>query len=410
MAPDLSAVLLGLLLGIQHATDADHMVAVATIVSRTRRFGAGALVGAFWGVGHTLTLGAVGAAIIVLRWTVTPRVGLSLELAVAVMLMVLGVLRIARAVRGAGDVAPEHMVEPHRHHAGPAFHSHAHAHGSIVHRHPHVHPPAGLTAAMREVGVGQAVRSALVGVVHGLAGSAAVALLALGAIQDPTLAVGYLAVFGVGTIAGMTAITALLAWPFAVGARRLARWQHALAFGTGALSLAFGLYLTVHIGFVDGLFLSSKTRLAPEELLHAAGDPRRVEAVLGVETLGIARLAEAVDAELAEGRRHHLGEQLRHRAAQTTGDAVILHGDHPPGLARGSEDGLLVEGLDRGHVQHLGVDPVRLETLRRLERVPERPAGGEDGHVAARAQHLGATELEAIPVVVHGLEILAREA
>jgi high-affinity nickel-transport protein len=108
---------------------------------------------------------------------------------------------------------------------------------------------------MREVGVGQAIRSALMGVVHGLAGSAAVALLALGAIQDPTLAMGYLVVFGVGTIAGMTAITALLAWPFAAGARRLARWQRALAFGTGALSLAFGLYLAIHIGFVDGLFL-----------------------------------------------------------------------------------------------------------------------------------------------------------
>ena len=257
MAPGLSAVLLGLLLGIQHATDADHVVAVATIVSRTRRFGAGALVGAFWGVGHTLTIGAVGAAIIFLRWTVTPRVGLSLELAVAVMLMALGVLRIARALRGAGDVAPEHLVEPHRHHTGPAFHSHAHAHAGVVHRHPHVHPPAGLAAAMREVGVGQALRSALVGVVHGLAGSAAVALLALGTIQDPTLAMGYLLVFGVGTIAGMTAITALLAWPFAASARRLARWQRALAFGTGALSLAFGLYLAVHIGFVDGLFLPS---------------------------------------------------------------------------------------------------------------------------------------------------------
>lgn len=249
MAPGLSAVLLGLLLGIQHATDADHVVAVATIVSRTRRFGAGALVGAFWGLGHTVTIGAVGAAIILLRWRVTPAVGLSMELAVAVMLMLLGVLRIARALRGAGDVAPEHLAEPHRHDAGPAFHSHAHAHGGLVHRHPHVHPSAGLTAAMREVGVGQALRSALVGVVHGLAGSAAVALIALGTIQDPYLAVGYLLIFGAGTIAGMTAITALMAVPFAASAHRLARWQRALALGTGLLSLGFGAYLAVHIGF-----------------------------------------------------------------------------------------------------------------------------------------------------------------
>lgn len=102
---------------------------------------------------------------------------------------------------------------------------------------------------MREVSVGQALRSALVGGVHGLAGSAAVALIALGTIQDPYLAVGYLLIFAVGTIAGMTAITALMAVPFAASAHRLARWQRALALGTGLLSLAFGAYLAVHIGF-----------------------------------------------------------------------------------------------------------------------------------------------------------------
>jgi cytochrome c biogenesis protein CcdA len=255
MAPGLSAVLLGLLLGIQHATDADHVVAVATIVSRTRRFGAGALVGAFWGLGHTVTIAAVGASIILFQMTVTPTIGLSMELAVAVMLMTLGALRIAGALRGAGDVLPEHLAEPHRHDAEPAFHSHAHAHGALVHRHPHVHPPARLAEAVREAGIGQAIRSALVGVVHGLAGSAAVALLALGTIRDPYLAVGYLLVFGAGTIVGMTAITALIALPFAASARRLDRWQRALAMGTGFVSLGFGIVLAVHIGFIDGPFL-----------------------------------------------------------------------------------------------------------------------------------------------------------
>jgi ABC-type nickel/cobalt efflux system permease component RcnA len=255
MAPDLSAALLGLLLGIQHATDADHVVAVATIVSRTRRFGAGALIGAFWGLGHTVTIVAVGATIILFQMTVTPTIGLSMELAVAVMLMGLGALRIARALRGAGDVPPEHLAEPHRHDAAPAFHSHAHAHGALVHRHPHVHPPARLAEAVRGAGIGGAIRSALVGVVHGLAGSAAVALLALGTIRDPYLAVGYLLVFGAGTIVGMTAITALIALPFAASARRFGRWQRALAMGTGVVSLGFGTFLAVRIGFVDGLFL-----------------------------------------------------------------------------------------------------------------------------------------------------------
>ena len=250
----LSAVALGLLLGVQHATDADHVVAVATIVSRTRRFGAGALIGAFWGLGHTLTIAAVGVAIILFRVTVTPTAGLAMEFAVAIMLVILGVARLSLALRGARAVAPEHLAEPHRHDTASAFHSHAHAHGGVVHRHPHVHPSTGLAAALSGVGIGQAVRSTLIGVVHGLAGSAAVALLALSTIADPYLAVGYLLVFGGGTIAGMTMITALMALPFAVRAGWLARWQRALAAGTGALSVALGLYLGLHIGFVDGLF------------------------------------------------------------------------------------------------------------------------------------------------------------
>jgi cytochrome c biogenesis protein CcdA len=247
-------VALGLLLGVQHATDADHVVAVATIVSRTRRFGAGALVGVFWGLGHTLTITGVGVAIILFRVTVTPTAGLAMEFAVAVMLVILGVARLTLALRGARTVAPEHLVEPHRHDAAPSFHSHVHAHGALVHRHPHVHPAARLAEALSSVGIGQAVRSTLIGVVHGLAGSAAVALLALSTIADPYLAVGYLLVFGVGTIAGMTAITGLMALPFAVGAGWLTRWQRALAVGTGALSLGFGLYLGFHVGVVDGLF------------------------------------------------------------------------------------------------------------------------------------------------------------
>jgi high-affinity nickel-transport protein len=164
------------------------------------------------------------------------------------MLMALGVVRIAGALRGAGDVPPAHLAEPHPHDEGAAFHSHAHAHGGLVHRHPHVHPPSRLSAAMQGVGAGQAVRSALVGVVHGLAGSAAVALLALGSIADPSVAVGYLLVFGLGTIAGMTAITAVIALPFAAGARRFARWQRAHALGTGGLSLGVGIYLAMRVG------------------------------------------------------------------------------------------------------------------------------------------------------------------
>src|SRR5512139_2906893 len=100
MDSGLGAIALGFLFGLQHATDADHVVAVASIVSRTGRFAAGVLVGAFWGLGHSVTIAVAGMAIVVFNVTVTPRAGLSMELLVAVMLMALGVARIARLMRG----------------------------------------------------------------------------------------------------------------------------------------------------------------------------------------------------------------------------------------------------------------------------------------------------------------------
>lgn len=248
-------LLLGLLFGVQHATDADHVVAVATIVSRTRRFAAGALVGACWGVGHSLTVTAVGAARLLFDLTVTPPMVRSLELGVAVMLIGLGAARIAGVFRDADPVALSHLGEPHAHGPGPALHSHAHTHGGAWHRHPHAHPPARLLRALQTVGPAQARRSALVGLVHGLAGSAAVALLVLSTIRGTAAAMGYLALFGVGTILGMTAITGLLSLPFTIRAVRVHRARRGLALTAGAVSVAFGLYLVFQIGLVDGLFL-----------------------------------------------------------------------------------------------------------------------------------------------------------
>jgi len=215
---------LGFLFGLQHATDPDHVVAVATIVSRTRRFDAGALIGAFWGVGHTATIVTVGMAIIVFNLTVTPSLGLSLELVVAVMLLVLGVFRIVRLVR---DRDSEEQP-------------------------PETAAPMGFRRALQSVGRVQAARSIGIGFVHGLAGSAAVALLVLSTVKSPYAAAAYLLLFGLGTIIGMTVITALLSLPFRVPLLALNR---GLAIGTGVGSFVFGLFLIVQIGFVDGLFL-----------------------------------------------------------------------------------------------------------------------------------------------------------
>jgi len=184
-----SVMLLGLLFGVQHATDPDHVVAVATIVARTRRFGAGALVGAFWGVGHTVTVTAVGIAIVVFNLALTPRAALSLEMLVAIMLIALGLARIVWVFRDSDPVPVAHLGEPHAHGDGPALHSHAHAHPDGVHRHPHAHPSVQLLRALQTVGPAQALRSALVGLVHGLAGSAAVALLVLSTIRGTAQAI-----------------------------------------------------------------------------------------------------------------------------------------------------------------------------------------------------------------------------
>jgi high-affinity nickel-transport protein len=248
-----SVILLGLLLGIQHATDPDHVVAVATIVSQRPRFLSGALLGALWGVGHTATIVGVGGAIILLNLTITPTAGLSLELAVAVMLVLLGSVRLYRTFRGSDHVHPEHLHAPHDHATRAAFHRHAHVHGGTTHVHAHVHPSRGLLAALQAVGVRRGLWSVGIGLVHGLAGSAAVALLVLSTIRNPYWAAAYLLVFGAGTILGMMAITAALTLPFALSAGRFARLSRALAFGTGAVSLGFGVFLIYQIGFVGRL-------------------------------------------------------------------------------------------------------------------------------------------------------------
>ena len=248
-----SVMLLGLLFGVQHATDPDHVVAVATIVARTRRFGAGALVGAFWGVGHTVTTTAAGIAIVVFHVAVTPRLAQSLEMVVALMLIGLGVARILWVFRDSDPVPMAHLGEPHGHEAGPALHSHAHEHAGAVHRHPHAHPPARLLRALQTVGPAQALRSALVGLVHGLAGSAAVALLVLSTIRGTREAIAYLLVFGLGTIVGMTAITGVLSLPFTLRPLRFEGARRTLAVATGTLSVAFGLYLALHNGATASL-------------------------------------------------------------------------------------------------------------------------------------------------------------
>ena len=260
VATPVSIVLLGFFLGMRHATDPDHVIAVTTIVARQRRVGAAALIGVLWGIGHTLTIVAVGGAIIVFGVVIPPRLGLTMELSVALMLILLGVVNVAGVMRWiTGAFTPVHEepldVHPHRH--GDYVHSHPHEQTASAHRHAEDDTPlARLDRRLRGLGLYQAVRPLVVGVVHGLAGSAAVALLVLAAIPDPLWGIAYLLVFGVGTIAGMMLVTAASALPFAYTVNRFAAVNRHLVLASGMASIGFGLFLVYRIGVVDGLLAS----------------------------------------------------------------------------------------------------------------------------------------------------------
>jgi high-affinity nickel-transport protein len=197
------------LLGLRHATDADHVVAVTTIVARERRLWASSLIGAWWGIGHSLTIFFVGGSILVFSVVIPPRVGLAMELVVAAMLIALGTARLSGRLGGSGR--------------------------------PQKASGVGVTARL-------AARPVVVGIVHGLAGSAAVALLVLSTIHSARWGLLYLLIFALGTVAGMMLLTTAIALPFAYTARRFDRLNGWLGTATGLASIAFGVFVAYQLG------------------------------------------------------------------------------------------------------------------------------------------------------------------
>jgi hypothetical protein len=254
-----SIIAIGFFLGMRHATDPDHVVAVTTIVSQQRSAKRAALIGVFWGLGHTLTIFLVGCAIILFNVVIPVRLGLAMEFSVSLMLIVLGGWNLASF----GNTMPAIAAS-----AG-AIHTHAHSHGGLIHTHAHRHDSEDLShdpghnAISRmdsQLGGGslyQLVRPLVVGIVHGLAGSAAVALLILATIRNPKWAIVYLLVFGIGTIAGMMLITMSIASAFHFIGERFQVFGRQLALISGVVSVAFGLILAYQICVVQGLFGSS---------------------------------------------------------------------------------------------------------------------------------------------------------
>jgi hypothetical protein len=212
-------------LGLRHALDVDHLAAVSTLVSQRRGVWRSSLIGALWGLGHTAALVAMAVVVIALQRQIPPEVARLLELGVALMLIGLG-LNLLRTLR-----------------AGAHVHLHEHAHGGSTHVHPHVHRPGVEGGEVGHHGVPSGRRPFLVGLVHGLAGSAALMLSGVATIPSPSLALAYVGIFGFGSIGGMVAMSAALSVPLALVAGRFARAERALRVVAGIASVAVGVML-----------------------------------------------------------------------------------------------------------------------------------------------------------------------
>src|SRR5215217_171743 len=233
---------LGLVFGLKHATEVDHVVAVSAIVSQSRSLLRSAAVGALWGVGHTAALIVTGIVVLWVRVTIPEGITSWLEFCVALMILGLGMSALWRALRRRSEV-----------------HVHEHSHQGVTHVHVHFHEtttrhdPAEASVhnhAVSRIGI----KPALVGLVHGLAGSGALTLLVLTQIKSAWLGLLYLAIFGLGSIAGMLLMSGVIGLPFVLTSRNLSGLHHRLQAAVAVLSIAFGLWYAYAAGFASGLF------------------------------------------------------------------------------------------------------------------------------------------------------------
>ena len=221
-----AALTLGFVLGLRHALDPDHLVAVSTIVSEHKSIKRSSLVGTFWGLGHTASLLGIGIIILLLRASIPAHFEPWMEAPVAAMLIVLGVSATWRAFRERGW-----QVHTHTHsHEDRAPHTHVHLHAHEQHDHKH-----------RLFRTGR--KPFLVGLVHGVAGSAALTLAVLTTIPSVALGLLYITVFGIGSIGGMLLMSAMIGLPFAVTARRFSVVNGGIRLFAGVFSVLFGLML-----------------------------------------------------------------------------------------------------------------------------------------------------------------------
>ena len=230
----LSVLGLGFIVGLQHAFEADHVAAVSSIVSRRQGIRGISWHGVVWGLGHTLTLLLVAGTCIVTKATVSDRLAGQLEFGVGVMLVVLGGHVLWRLWRD-------------RVHIG----AHAHADGTLhVHAHSHRHDPTSHQHSAHEHQHGMTMpwRTLLVGTMHGMAGSAALVVLAASHIESPWWGMVYVLLFGLGSVIGMALLSAVIALPLTYTARSLTAGNHGLQLIIGVITIGIGMAIIAEVG------------------------------------------------------------------------------------------------------------------------------------------------------------------
>lgn len=216
----LEILALGLLYGLLHALDADHIAAVSTIVSKQKRISAATFTGLSWGIGHTFTLLIVGLLIILFKINIPEKIALSLEFLVGAMIVFLGASVIYNLLS-----EKKHL---HVHTHDGMEHTHIHSH-NILKDHKHYHKPF------------------FIGIIHGLAGSAALMLLVLSTIDTLSTGLLYILIFGIGSMIGMSVVGTIISLPFVL-TKTFENLNKYLRYAAGTFSIAFGIYIMIQVG------------------------------------------------------------------------------------------------------------------------------------------------------------------
>jgi ABC-type nickel/cobalt efflux system permease component RcnA len=227
IAETLSLLGIGFVLGIQHALDPDHLVTMSSLVSKHKSLKKASLLGIFWGLGHTTTLFVAGLLLLILKITIPQKLALSFEFIVGFVIMILGITVIKDLILNKKHIH-KHMHEGEKH-----LHFHEH---KKTENHNHLH------------------KSFFIGTIHGMAGSAALMLLVLSTVNSIYTGLGYILIFGIGSITGMFLASGVISVPFVFTSQNFVDLNRKIRYFAGTTGILFGIFIMIKIGFFEGLF------------------------------------------------------------------------------------------------------------------------------------------------------------